>query len=63
MARTKRKTYTLTKKEEDILEDIKDRALSKKIVLNDSQIIRISLKIANEFSIDKIIEVSKNNLN
>lgn len=62
MGRTIKKTYTLTNKEIEILEEIKDRALSKKIVLNDSQIIRISLKMASEFSIDKIIEVSKNNL-
>ncbi|MBS0358566.1 MAG: hypothetical protein JSS53_04795 [Proteobacteria bacterium] len=52
-------TYTFTKLDFDNMELIKDKLLNKKVVLNNSHILRLSLMIAVEQSEDKLEEHSK----
>jgi hypothetical protein len=57
MAMTK-KTYTLTSEEISLLANIKDKALSKKVVLNDSLIVRLGIHLVAQLPIDKLIKAT-----
>ena len=55
-----RKSYALTKADIANIQLIKDKCLNKKVVLSDSHIIRLSLKLATDFSENELIEASTN---
>lgn len=59
MAKTFKKNCSITQKEYDLLEKIKDRALSKKIILTDSQIVRMGIHLVSNLSDEKIIKNSE----
>src|SRR5262245_58836192 len=54
-----RKSYALTKRDINHIQKIKDKCLNKKVVLNDSHVIRISLMLASKLDENAIIKASK----
>jgi hypothetical protein len=54
-----RKSYALTKNDIDHIQQIKDKCLNKRVVLNDSHIIRIALMLASKLNEDALIKASK----
>lgn len=57
--RTATRGFTVTKKDLDNLNSIKDKCLSKNIFLTDSAIVRLSLEIASTISDKDLIDASK----
>jgi len=58
-AKSIKRSYTLTQPDLDILEKIKDEALNRKVVLTDSQVIRMGLIALSSFSqaeLEKLVE-------
>ena len=53
-----RKSYALTKQDLENIKLIKDKCLNKKIVLNDSYVIRIALGLTVQLSEDDLINAS-----
>ena len=53
-----RKSYALTKADLTNIQIIKDKCLNKRIVLSDSHIIRLAIKLATDFSENELIEGS-----
>ena len=53
-----RKSYALTKQDIDHIQQIKDKCLNKRVVLNDSHIVRIALMLAAKLSEDSLIKAS-----
>ncbi len=51
-----RKSYALTKKDIDNIQLIKEKCLNKRVVVNDSHIIRLAIKLAANLSDDAIVE-------
>lgn len=54
-----RKSAAVTTDDLDIIQAIKDKCLNYKIVLNDSEVIRLSLLIASQLSEEELINTSK----
>ena len=54
-----RKSYALTKRDIDHIQQIKDRCLNQKVVLNDSHVVRIALMLASKLDEDVLIKASK----
>lgn len=60
-AKSIKRSYTLTQPDLDILEKIKDEALNRKVVLTDSQVIRMGLTALSSLSeteLEKLAEQS-----
>ena len=57
--RVMRKSYAVTKRDLNNIQIIKDKCLDKKVVLNSSWIIRMSLDIAAHLSEDALIKASR----
>lgn len=57
MSRTIKKTYTITEIELEKLDKIKDRALDKKVILNDSEIVRFGINLVSKLSIESLIKL------
>ncbi len=53
-----RKSYALTKQDINHIQQIQDRCLNKKVVLNDSHVIRIALMLTSRLSENELIEAS-----
>jgi hypothetical protein len=53
------RSYALTKHDLGNIETIKDKCLNKKIVLNDSHVIRLSLEIAAKLTEEVLIKFSQ----
>ncbi len=53
-----RKSYALTKQDIRHIQQIKDKCLNQKIVLNDSHVIRIALMLASKLNEDALIKAS-----
>ncbi len=53
-----RKSYALTKDDVDRIQQIKDKCLNKRVVLNDSHIIRVALMLASKLNEDVLIKAS-----
>ncbi len=49
-----RKSYALTKKDIDNIQLIKEKCLNKRVVVNDSHIIRLAIKLAADLSDDTL---------
>jgi hypothetical protein len=54
-----RKSYALTKQDINHIQQIKDKCLNQKVVLNDSHVIRIALMLASKLHEDALIKASK----
>lgn len=53
-----RKSYALTKQDIERIRQIKDKCLNRKVVLNDSHVIRIALMVTSKLAEDAIIKTS-----
>lgn len=53
-----RKSYALTKQDVERIKQIQDKCLNKKVVLNDSHVIRIALMLAEKLNEDVLIRAS-----
>jgi hypothetical protein len=53
-----RKSYALTKQDIDHIHKIQDKCLNKKIVINDSHVVRIALMLAAKLNEDALIKAS-----
>lgn len=53
-----RKSYALTKQDINHIQQIKERCLNKRIVLNDSHVIRIALMLASKLNEDELTKAS-----
>jgi len=58
-ARIIRKSYALTKKDIDNIQLIKEKCLNKRVVVSDSHIIRLAIKLAANLPDDAIVEAVK----
>lgn len=54
-----RKTYALTKQDLENIKLIQDKCLNRKIVLNDSYVVRLALNLAVKLSEDGLIKASQ----
>lgn len=54
-----RKSYALTKPDINHIQQIKDKCLNRRVVLNDSHIIRIALMLASKMNEEILIKASK----
>lgn len=54
-----RKSYALTKQDIDNIKLVQDKCLNRKIVLNDSYVIRLALSLAVKLSEDDLIKTSQ----
>lgn len=53
-----RKSYALVKKDIGHIQQIRDKCLNKRVVLNDSHIVRVALMLAAKLSEDVLIKAS-----
>ena len=53
-----RKSYALTKQDIEHIEQIKDKCLNRRVVLNDSHIVRIALMLTSKLTESAIIKAS-----
>lgn len=53
-----RKSYALVRKDIEHIQQIKDKCLNKRVVLNDSHVIRIALMLAAKLNEDMLIKAS-----
>ena len=54
-----RKTFSIPEAELGLIAEVKDRALNKKLVLAESEIMRLGLLIASKLSEDELVKASK----
>lgn len=59
MSKSIKKSCTITTTELELLEIIKDKALNKKLVLDDSKIIRLGIYLVSQLSEDKLLKTNK----
>ena len=53
-----RKSYALTRKDINHIKNIQDKCLNKRVVLNDSHVIRIALMIASNLNENDLVKAS-----
>jgi len=53
-----RKSYALTKQDLEKISSVKDKCLNQKVVLSDSQVVRLALELATKLSEAELIEAS-----
>src|SRR5271170_2791896 len=57
-ARIVRKTFSIPENELQLIEKVREKALNKRVVLADSEIVRIGLLIASELSDEKLEKIA-----